>query len=402
MERSCCADGEPADFYTYEWARAVAHAFGDEMPPWLLLAYNGENLSGVAALAAFPGKKTAQFLCGTTADYCDFVSRPPDREMLIESALSELRKNGIENIVLANLPADSRTVPVLANPRTKYGFHLFQRTGYRCAQVTLGGREQRAKLKEELDKKKMFRRNINFMRREGLSGSNHLRAEAEIREALPEFCEAHVARFLATARISNLVRSSRRAFLTELARGLSKIDALTLTCLTLGEKAIAWNYGFQFEGSWFWYQPTFDSRLEEHSPGYIMLSKIVMEACDDQKMTTVDLGLGAEGYKERFANASRETLHITLSSNVLQHTRAAGRYRAAETIKSLPQAETFARGLSRERRAFGDVSVSMACRILCSGARCERPASSQAASKLIFLSGPKRGRRLPRRHRLLR
>ena len=153
-------------------------------------------------------------------------------------------------------------------------------TGYRCAQVTLGGREQRAKLKEELDKKKMFRRNINFLRREGAVGLNHLRAEVEVLEALPEFCEAHVARFLATGRISNLVRSSRRAFLTELARGLSKIDALTLTCLTLGNKAIAWNYGFQFQGSWFWYQPTFDSRLEEHSPGYIMLSKIVMEACD--------------------------------------------------------------------------------------------------------------------------
>ena len=335
----------PQVFYTYEWARAVAHAFGDQTAPWLLLTYNGERLSGVAALSAVPGNTTAQFLCGTTADYCDFVSRPPDREMLVESVLSELRRDGIENIVLANLPADSPTVRVLANARTKYGFHIFQRTGYRCAQVTLGGREQRAKLKEELDKKKMFRRNINFLRREGAVGLKHWRAENQVREALPEFCEAHVARFLLTGRISNLVRSSRRAFLTELARGLSKIDALTLTCLTLGDKAIAWNYGFQFQGSWFWYQPTFDSRLEEHSPGYLMLSKIVMEACDDQKMTTVDLGLGAEGYKERFANASRETLYITLSSNILQHTRAAGRYRAAAAIKSVPRAETFARGL---------------------------------------------------------
>ena len=334
----------PQVFYTYEWARAVAHAFRHEMTPWLLLIYNGDVLSGMAALAAVPGKKTAQFLCGTTADYCDFVSRPSDREMLVESVLSKLRTSGIENIVLANLPADSRTVSILTSARAKYGFYMFQRPGYRCAQVTLGGMEQRAQLKEELDKKKL-RRNINFLRREGTVGLNHLRAEGQVLEALPEFCEAHVARFLATGRISNLVRSSRRAFLTELASGLSKIDALTLTCLTLGDKAIAWNYGFQFQGSWFWYQPTFDSRLEEHSPGYVMLSKIVMEACDDQKMTTVDLGLGAEGYKERFANASRETLHITLSSNVLQHTRAAGRYRAAETIKSVPRAETFAREL---------------------------------------------------------
>ena len=66
---------------------------------------------------------------------------------------------------------------------------------------------------------------------------------------------------------------------------------------------MAWNYGFQFHGSWFIYQATFDRRQEEHSPGHCLLSRIVTEACDMDAMKVVDLGLGAEGYKERFGNA---------------------------------------------------------------------------------------------------
>ena len=59
------------------------------------------------------------------------------------------------------------------------------------------------------------------------------------------------------------------------------------------------------------YQPTFDRREEEHSPGHCLLSRIVTEACDTDAMKVVDLGLGAEGYKERFGNSTRQTLDVT-------------------------------------------------------------------------------------------
>ncbi len=72
--------------------------------------------------------------------------------------------------------------------------------------------------------------------------------------------------------------------------------------LMVGDRPVAWNYGFQFHGSWFWYQPTFDSRQEENSPGQCLLLRIVTEACDMDGIKVVDLGLGAEGYKDRFGN----------------------------------------------------------------------------------------------------
>ena len=345
----------PQVFYTYEWAMAVQQAYRDEMPVLLLLGYEGDALKGVAALTLDRNRKSAHLLCHTTADYCDFVSRGPDREIFVAAVLTELLRSKIQTFQLANLPADSLSLPALRAAAKQLGIHVFDRLGYQCAQIDLGRGEGRVQLRHALDKKKMFRRNINFLRREAPVKLERIRSVLGAREALPEFYEAHVARFLATQRISNLVRSERRHFLAELAERLAEKHSFVLTRLMVGDQAVAWNYGFQFERSLFWYQPTFDSRAEEHSPGYCLLSQMIIEACDEPALDVVDLGLGAEGYKERFANASRETRHLTLTTSRRRYIGAATRFKVAEAIKASPRAEKLARvfvsrGVSLRRR----------------------------------------------------
>jgi CelD/BcsL family acetyltransferase involved in cellulose biosynthesis len=164
--------------------------------------------------------------------------------------------------------------------------------------------------------------------------------------------EAHIARFQATGRVSNLAQPERRVFLEELAKLLSEHGWVVLTRMMSDEKTLAWNYGFQFQGVWFWYQPTFDSELEKYSPGFCLLSKLVEEAVENPDLNMVDLGLGAEEYKERFANQTRETLYVTLRASAVQHAREIVRYRAAEIVKASPKVEAAARGvLKRLRRA---------------------------------------------------
>ena len=90
---------------------------------------------------------------------------------------------------------------------------------------------------------------------------------------------------------------------------------LVLTRLLVGDEPVAWNYGFQFAGSWFYYQPTFDARWRQYSPGFCLLTKMVEQACDDPEIQFLDLGLGEEGYKERFANGHRQTLHATITNS---------------------------------------------------------------------------------------
>lgn len=336
----------PQVFYTYEWSLAVQRAYGAVLRPLLFLAYDEqESLCGVASLAVHEDGN-ASFLSATTGDYCDFLSLPEHKAAFVTGVLNELKKEGLDAATLTNLPADSDTVKVLPLASKRHGYRYFARTAYICAQVSLSRLERRpGENKPVLPGKKMVRRSLSAMGREGPVRLDHARTWNEIEPILDDFAQAHVARFLATGRTSNLARPERRMFLAELARLLSDSGWVVLTRMMSGEKALAWNYGFQFRGTWFWYQPTFDSDLEKYSPGFCLLAKLVEEASENPALSIVDLGLGAEEYKERFANQTRETLYVTLRRSAVRHAREILRYRAAETLKAYPKLETRIRAL---------------------------------------------------------
>jgi CelD/BcsL family acetyltransferase involved in cellulose biosynthesis len=70
-----------------------------------------------------------------------------------------------------------------------------------------------------------------------------------------------------------------------------------------------------------------------------LLSKTVEAACDTSDIELIDLGLGAEGYKERFATGVRQTLLLTATTSAAVFGREALRYHAATAIKSVPRLE---------------------------------------------------------------
>lgn len=339
----------PQVFYTYEWSLAVQRAYHASLKPLLFLAYDDrKSLCGVAALAESVAGRKVSFLCATTGDYCDFLSLREHKAAFVAEVLSELRKQGICDLTLTNLPADSGTAAMLQQLSEQNGYRCFTRTAYVCVQVSLSKLERRPGDNTlVLPGKKMVRRSLAAMGREQPVRLEHARSWDKVEPLLTQFMDAHVARFLATGRISNLASPERRRFLEELARLLGEHGWLALTRMMSGENVIAWNYGFQFQGSWFWYQPTFDCNLEKYSPGFCLLSKLIEEAANDPAMQTVDLGLGAEEYKERFANESRETLYVTLRTSAVQHALEILRYRLAETIKRSPRLEAIIRGIIR-------------------------------------------------------
>jgi CelD/BcsL family acetyltransferase involved in cellulose biosynthesis len=342
----------PQIFYSYEWSLAVQRAYHATLQPLLFLAYDeSQSLCGVAALAAGVEGRQVSFLCANTGDYCDFLSLPEDSAAFVARVLAELKKRGVGEITLTNLPADSNTVAAIQKASARNNYLFFARTAYLCAQVSLAQLERRpGEQKPVLPRKKMLRRFLNAMGREAPVRLDHARSWEAVEPILPQFIQAHVARFLATGRVSNLARPERRVFLGELAKLLSASGWLALTRMMSGENSFAWNYGFEFRDTWFWYQPTFDAVLEKYSPGFCLLAKLIEEAVDNPALRTIDLGLGAEEYKDRFANQSRETLYVTLRTSPLQHAREILRYHAAEIIKTSPRLEAGARTITARWR----------------------------------------------------
>jgi CelD/BcsL family acetyltransferase involved in cellulose biosynthesis len=337
---------QPEVFYTSQWALAMQSAYRASLKPLLFLGYDGEDIVGVASLATDSSERIT-FLAANTGDYCEFLSHPSRRAEFVDGVFAELAKMKASAIALANVPEDSATPDALRAAAEKHGLYAHARPAYTCTQVLLGAGEERQKLKLAVGHKKMLQRKLRGLERAGALEYVHLRSWSAIEPVVQDFANAHAARFLATGRVSSLAGGERRHFLEDLARRFSDSGAVTLSVLKVNDQPVAWNYGFQFQGSWFWYQPTFDSRWEAHSPGYCLLARIVMDACDREDINRVDLGLGAEGYKERFGNSTQQTLYITATRSWSRHLREITRYRAANLLRRSPRVESVVRGVLR-------------------------------------------------------
>jgi CelD/BcsL family acetyltransferase involved in cellulose biosynthesis len=329
----------PKVFYTCEWALAVHSAYQASLKPLLFLGYDGDDLVGVACLGTDPGEQNVSFLNATTGDYCEFLSHPQRRAEFVEAVFAELHQLGLGSLVLASLPADSATPAALRSVAKKYGFHLYIRPSSSCPQVELGSAVQRQELKTTVGRKRQLRRCLKAMEREGPVTCTYLKSWAQIQAVLPDFVHIQVARFRAKQGVSFLSAPERQFFMEDLARRFADTGIVTLATLKIGQRRVAWSYTFQFQGGWSLYQTTFDIRDEENSPGYCLLAKILIEACETNTFSGVDMGLGAEAYKEWFANGTRETLYATLTTSPLRHLRGMARYRIATEVKRFPRLE---------------------------------------------------------------
>ncbi len=336
---------EPAEvFYTYEWAIAVQRAYKGSLRPLLFLGYDNTSLVGVAAFAQ---KSTGEvvFLGAETGDYCEFLCASNLRREFVHTVLSELNARGVVKAVFTNLPADSLSVSVLREACLETGYYLHMREAYACAQVRLGSAEERQELKQSFLGKRKLRRNFRELAKRGNVMIQHHTEWGEIRPLLGQFARAHIARFLETGKKSSLIRQERRKFLDELGFELSRSGWIVFSRLIVDDITAAWNYGFRFAGSWFWYQPTLNDRYRDFSPGHSLLAKIVEEACDSPDLNLVDLGLGAEGYKERFANSRRRTLYCEVNRSRVRHWRTLARHRAAAVATASSSVETQIRSM---------------------------------------------------------
>jgi CelD/BcsL family acetyltransferase involved in cellulose biosynthesis len=337
----------PQVFFTFEWALAVQRAYGSTLHPLLFLAYENEQLIGVAALAD-EGERIS-FLTATTGDYCDFLGLPQHRAEFVNKVLDGLRRRGARKITLTNLPADSDSVSAIAAGARSSGFRHFARTAYICAQVSFSRLEKAKDGMPTAPGQKRLRRLTKAVAGEGAVTFDHGRSWNTVAPVLPEFFQAHVGRFLEIGRISNNANAHRRIFLEEVGKLMSASDWLVLSRMKVGGEPVAWHYGFQFEDNWFWYQPTFDSRLEKHWPGFCLLTQVIQDAIRNPAIARLDLGLGSEAYKAKFANDSRETLCVNLNRSWIDHWGTIFRYRLAEHVRTHPSLDSHIASL---RRAF--------------------------------------------------
>jgi len=334
----------PEVCFTHQWALAASRAFSNSLQPLTFLVYESGHLVGVAAMAINRvSPDITFFLSASTADYCDIVSEPESRAAVLTAVLAEMKKRSVRNLVLANVPAESHTLRAIATVARSHRFHVQDRPAYDCGVISLADKEQRESVLQAMARKEREKRGLKKLGQLGPIHLADLSAE-QLEAGLESIFYAQISRFLATNRLSPLIHPQRRFFLMELGKLLSSAGWLKVSQLEVNGRPVAWNYGFQFFDSWFWYLPTFQIEYENLSPGSCLLRLLTEEACADESVKRLDLGLGDEPYKERFSNAIFSTRHVQLSKSMPRHLASVVRYWLASSAGRYPGIDKWLRG----------------------------------------------------------
>jgi CelD/BcsL family acetyltransferase involved in cellulose biosynthesis len=375
----------PEVFLTYEWALAVERAFSRGVRPLVFAFREDTRLVGVAALATDPLRpRRVWFLGADTADYCDIVTAPGLSRQVTGALLRELRRRGVTDIELVNLPVDSDTHESLRAAGAS-GYRLSSRPLHECARIVLGNSNQRAQLKESVKHKRIAR-----MRKEGPVEVVHVAATEQALAIVPRIVRAQLSRFLFDGRLSPLLEPERRQYLSELTSLLGPAGWLHITELRVGGEGLAWHFGFRFQRKLSHYLPTFEVEKASLSPGAVLLRLMIQEECDSNELDMIDFGLGDETYKSWFANASRQTRLVRLSTSAATHAGHETVRHAVAILERWPRLDSRLRtgraawaGVRRRLRDRGALSLARAV-----VRRVARPFTPTAMALYAWTDGP--------------
>src|SRR6266481_781424 len=104
MERDCLPDGAVSGVLHLGVGSCGAVCVRRIAEAAPVSGVRGDELVGVASLAADVAEQNINFLAAATSDYCEFFSHPDYRRQLVDAVLAELHANGVESLAMARIP----------------------------------------------------------------------------------------------------------------------------------------------------------------------------------------------------------------------------------------------------------------------------------------------------------
>jgi CelD/BcsL family acetyltransferase involved in cellulose biosynthesis len=114
---------------------------------------------------------------------------------------------------------------------------------------------------------------------------------------------SHEARWRGSESAALFMRPGLRDFYHQALARLLPSGVLHFSCLRLDDRAIAWHFGFFWNGALHWYKPVYDPVYSNSSPGKILLALLIDRGIRE-RWTHLDLGVGEEAYKRGWASES--------------------------------------------------------------------------------------------------
>lgn len=309
-------------FQTFEWFDAWWSVFGASCQLFFVLLRKGDETIGFAPFMlrkAKPGLTQLEFIGTGNADYQDVVL-PHDKPAGLRVICAFLREHAARwgRAWLANIPAQSSTLSLLASYGVQHRLYLVEETRMKCPALQLAGRKSEV---ERLIHKYSVRRPLNWFSRQGKTTFRRITSPEEIEQKLAQLFDQHVRRWEAAGEGSLFRDQRQRDFYVALARSLGMTDWLLFSTVELDDESIALHYGFDYDGAVIWYKPSFEPRYAEHSPGLLLIQQLIEDALKRGRRE-IDFTIGDEAFKQRFASCERSNVFVGMYHSRLAYAAA--------------------------------------------------------------------------------
>ncbi len=301
-------------FQTFEWHRCWWDAFGGDNELFVVLAFSGNRLVGIAPMMIgranrpAPSGRVLQFIgaANHASDYCDFIV-DSSFPAALEALLAALCKSGnaARAILLAHFRRDSRHFQLTLEYLRCRNLRAHRSVQDLAPVRMLGDLEADRKTAGKTSLKRHTR---HFEKSGALRFHRCVTADETLRW-LDRFFEQHIARRALTEARSQFYDSAQRDFYVHLVQELTPRGWLRFDVVLVNDAPIAFHLGFEYRGCFLWYKPTFDARLAAKSPGEVLL-KFLLDDAIDRGLKEFDFTVGAEPFKLRFTNATRQVERV--------------------------------------------------------------------------------------------
>jgi len=278
------------------WCMAWYRSFSDTFSPLVIAVTNGGMLVGLVPLAVDSKSNRLTFAGDNLVDYRDVVAAEGNREVVVNELLLVSRSGmyGDPLLIGPTLQQSETIFLVIENVSKGHGFRIVKET----RQGWVVHLDDKAFVAGIL-KKETFRRRLNYYRRRGVVSLDRITKTEEWNQVKNIFYEHHSLRQLQAGRGMSFIDPRKMVFFDALLEQAP--DMVHITMLRVSGQIVAEHYGFLWKGSLIWGAPAFDILEERNSPGQLLLG-LLIDLANQSGMKAVDLTVGEDEFKKRFAS----------------------------------------------------------------------------------------------------
>jgi CelD/BcsL family acetyltransferase involved in cellulose biosynthesis len=292
------ADPRTSLFGGFTWSRVAWEAFGETRRLCTVVVWEGDQIKAILPLAVESG--TLGFIGSPQSDYNDLLCTADGGPEVLDAALGALQASPMAFCrgVLENVPADSRLMTLLpaVGPRVRRGLHATEAAMCRSIDLSIG-----ADAVDQLLGSKRFSKLEKRLKRLGEVSFRHLEDRSEAKAHLDGLYRQHIARRALIGGQSDCRDPRFRRFYELIIETFDPAGPLRFSVLEIAGRAVAYHFGFEFDGAFLYYKPTFDIDYWDYSLGDVLLGRL-LDYFRQRGLRRFDFTIGDEAYKNRFTN----------------------------------------------------------------------------------------------------